>query len=310
MHSTFPKLRFGLMVGTGGGVPSEEHDIRLGDVVVSKPTENFGGVIQYDFGKTVQEGKFMRTGSLNKPPEILLSALTYLEATHMVEGQQLAIYLSKMIEKYPHMAAPFASPGILHDSLYEADYDHPKGPALCSQCDSSKLIVREPRKSGDPIVHYGSIASGDQVMKHGATRDKLRRELDILCFETEAAGLMDNFPCLVVRGICHYADSHKSEQWQPYAAAVAAAYAKELLYIVSECAVEDTRPVISQADKGPREGVGQKRRKVCLTDEEESDESSEDEDNGYQFRPGRCYKCKECNPLPKTQMLVMLTFGI
>lgn len=77
------------------------------------------------------------------------------------------------------------------------------------------------------------IASGNQVMKHGGTRDQLARELGILCFEMEAAGLMDNFPCLVVRGICDYADSHKNEQWQKYAAATAAAYAKELLSVIS-----------------------------------------------------------------------------
>ena len=69
-------------------------------------------------------------------------------------------------------------------------------------------------------------------MKHGGTRDRLARKLGILCFEMEAAGLMDNFPCLVIRGICDYADSHKNKRWQPYAAATAAAYAKELLSII------------------------------------------------------------------------------
>jgi nucleoside phosphorylase len=69
-------------------------------------------------------------------------------------------------------------------------------------------------------------------MKHGATRDKLSRQDNILCFEMEAAGMMDHFPCLVVRGICDYCDSHKNKQWQPYAAATAAAYAKELLFLM------------------------------------------------------------------------------
>jgi nucleoside phosphorylase len=47
MRLTFPRLQFGLMVGIGGGVPSESNDIRL-DVVVSKPGGKHGGVIQYD----------------------------------------------------------------------------------------------------------------------------------------------------------------------------------------------------------------------------------------------------------------------
>jgi nucleoside phosphorylase len=45
----------------------------------------------------------------------------------------------------------------------------------------------------------------------------------------EAAGLMNTFPCLVIRGICDYSDSHKNKEWQGYAAMVAAAYAKDLL---------------------------------------------------------------------------------
>jgi len=232
MLSTFTELRFALMVGIGGGVPSEEHDIRLGDVVVSKPTGTFGGVIQYDFGKTVQEDKFVRTGSLNKPPELLLSAAANLEAKHMMENHVVAKYLSEMMRKYPTMATQFTCPGIQYDSLYKPEYDHPEGYATCSQCDASKLIYRKSRPSEDVVIHYGLIASGDQVMRHGRARDRLRRELDILCFEMEAAGLMDSFPCLVIRGICDYADSHKNKRWQPYAAATASAYAKELLSVI------------------------------------------------------------------------------
>ena len=66
-------------------------------------------------------------------------------------------------------------------------------------------------------------------MKHGRTRDRLARQLGILCFEMEAAGLMDNFPCLVVRGICDYFDAQKHKSFQKYAALTAAAYAADLL---------------------------------------------------------------------------------
>jgi nucleoside phosphorylase len=232
MLSSFKWLRFGLMVGIGGGVPSEENDIRLGDIVVSKPTGTSGGVIQYDFGKTVQDGRFTRTGSLNRPPDVLLTALANLQAKHLMEGHKLLKHLSEMVIKYPNMGAQFAHPGTQHDWLYEAEYDHPRGNITCSQCDHNKLVDREPRLSAVPVTHYGLIASGDQVMRHGATRDRLRKELDVLCFEMEAAGLMDSFPCLVIRGICDYADSHKNKRWQSYAAATAAAYAKELLCLI------------------------------------------------------------------------------
>lgn len=249
MLSTFTGLRFGLMVGIGGGVPSEENDIRLGDVVVSKPTGTFGGVIQYDFGKTVQEGVFVRTGSLNRPPDVLLTALANLQARHMMEKHELLSHLSRMVTRYPDMKTQFAYPGAGHDWLYEAEYDHPRANPTCSQCDRGKLVDRKIRTSAAPAIHYGLIASGDQVMRYGATRDRLRRELDILCFEMEAAGLMDSFPCIVIRGICDYSDSHKNKRWQPYAAAVAAAYAKELLSLIPGNQVMNTRPAVEMASK-------------------------------------------------------------
>lgn len=71
MRSTFARINVGIMVGIGGGVPGTNNDIRLGDVVVSKPVGKYSGVIQYDFGKVVQGGHFEPTGSLNKPPQIL-----------------------------------------------------------------------------------------------------------------------------------------------------------------------------------------------------------------------------------------------
>ena len=232
MLSSFKRLRFGLMVGIGGGVPNEENDIRLGDIVVSQPSGTSGGVIQYDFGKTIQKGQFIRTGSLNRPPNVLLTALAALQAKHLVEDHELSNNLSRMMTRYPNMGPQFAHPGTQHDWLYEAEYDHPKGNITCSQCDRGRLVDREPRPSTVPVIHYGLIASGNQVMRHGTTRDRLRRELNVLCFEMEAAGLMDDFPCLVIRGICDYADSHKNKRWQAYAAATAAAYAKELLCLI------------------------------------------------------------------------------
>jgi nucleoside phosphorylase len=79
-------------------------------------------------------------------------------------------------------------------------------------------------------------------MKNGAERDRVSAELGgVLCFEMEAAGLMNSFPCLVIRGICDYADSHKNKRWQPYAAGIAAAYAKELLSVIPLANVAKTR---------------------------------------------------------------------
>jgi nucleoside phosphorylase len=245
MLSSFKWLRFGFMVGIGGGAPSEENGIRLGDVVVSQPTETFGGVIQHDSGKRVQGGRFKRTHSLNKPPTILLTALAKLQAKHLMKPHELLRHLSELVMRYPNMQSRFTYQGAQHDLLYQAEYDHPEKNATCTHCDASRLVDREARTSNIPVIHYGTIASGSIVMRDGKTRDQLKKDLDaeILCFEMEAAGLMDNFPCIVIRGICDYADSHKNKRWQPYAAATAAAYAKELLGVIPGNEVNDARTV-------------------------------------------------------------------
>ena len=224
MKSRFPSIRFGLMVGIGGGVPSAEADIRLGDVVISQPFAQYGGVVQYDFGKTGPEGRFTRTGSLNAPPMILLAALAKLRSNYIRQRVKLSEHLSPL-DRLPE----FAYQGAEYDTLYKPTYNHAGG-STCDSCTEDGLVVRIPRPNADALLHFGTIASGNQVMKDGVTRDRLSAELGgILCFEMEAAGLMNNFPCLVIRGICDYADSHKSKRWQPYAAATAAGCAKELL---------------------------------------------------------------------------------
>ena len=95
MMASFPSIKFGLMVGIGGGVPSSERDIRLGDVVVGKPQGELGGVIQYDFGKVTQGGQFNMQGSLNKPPQVLLTAVSTMEAMHIMKGNQIHSILTE-----------------------------------------------------------------------------------------------------------------------------------------------------------------------------------------------------------------------
>ncbi|KAK6542335.1 hypothetical protein TWF694_006294 [Orbilia ellipsospora] len=232
MLFSFESIRFGVLVGIGGGVPSKDHDIRLGDVVVSRPDRTSGGVVQYDLGKTLAEGKFIRTGSLNKPPLVLLNGIANIQAEHEMEGSNISDILAEKLNQYKKMRGEYSYQGQENDVLYQAEYEHDGGDGTCETCDVEMTVRRSHRESDDPQIHYGLIASGNQVIKHGATRDRLGKELGVMSFEMEAAGLMDNFPCLVIRGICDYSDSHKNKRWQRYAAATAAAYAKELLCII------------------------------------------------------------------------------
>ncbi|GFF33211.1 vegetative incompatibility protein HET-E-1, partial [Aspergillus udagawae] len=225
MLPTFPSLRFGLMVGIGGGVPNRKADIRLGDVVVSIPAAGSGGVIPYDYGKTLRDGYLELTGSLNKPPQYLLTAVSQVRSEYMVSDSQFKKSISELLQKQQISRLD-------QDWLFKPDYHHESKFTNCSACDQSQLVIRPTRKTNEPIIHYGLIASGNQVMKDAKTRDSIAEKLGILCFDMEAAGLMDQFPCLVIRGICDYCDSHKNKEWQEYAALTAAAYTAALLAVV------------------------------------------------------------------------------
>ncbi|EWG55786.1 hypothetical protein FVEG_17593 [Fusarium verticillioides 7600] len=133
---------------------------------------------------------------------------------------------------------------MVEDRLFHHECPHTSSSSDCDRCDISQLIVRTVRQHTRPVIHYGRVASGNQVIKDALTRDKLSKEITNICFEMEAAGVMDTFPCLVIRGICDYSDSHKNKGWQEYAALVAAAYAKELLISMP--------PTLSQSRKRAR----------------------------------------------------------
>ncbi|KAF3230743.1 hypothetical protein TWF191_008587 [Orbilia oligospora] len=239
MRMSFHHLRFGLMVGIGGGIPSSSKDIRLGDVAVSWPSRQYGGVDQYDFGDAVQGGKIVRKSHLNRPPRILMNALNSLDSIH---PKKRGARVLDTIKKVQEIDDRFCYPGADADRLFLTEYYHIKGQGSqvsvcetcnecprCTACDSRKEIKRKKRKFDHPYLHFGTIASGNQIMKDGITRDEIGKVSGAICFEMEAAGLMNDFPCAVVRGIADYADSHKNKDWQPYAALTAAAYAKELL---------------------------------------------------------------------------------
>lgn len=198
-----------------------------------------GGVLQYDMGKC-KNNEFSIESHLNKPPTVLSTAVQLLQSDHDFGEGKMTQYIAEvglMLTK-KNTFREYRFPGRDEDQLFSSDYPH-SGAENCSTCDATQVEKRLNRESDNPAVHYGLIASGNAVMKSAQLRDKLRDEWDVQCFEMEAAGLMDSFPCIVIRGICDYSDDHKHKIWQPYAAVVAASYAKDLLRVLKPRQVEN-----------------------------------------------------------------------
>ncbi|THW91627.1 purine and uridine phosphorylase [Aureobasidium pullulans] len=232
---SFSNIRIGLLVGVGGGAPTENHDIRLGDIVVSSPKDGHSGVYHYDFGKEIQETGFQQTGFLNQSPQVVRTAVAALEAKHTEKGHTINESIEHAMIKNPRLRTRgFARPDPISDRLHKSDVLHSATGKSCTGCcenDPHNLVLRHQRgdDDDDPAIYYGLIGSGNKLIRNALMRDKLARDPGILCFEMEAAGIMNRMPCLVIRGICDYCDSHKNKDWQGYAAMTAAAYTTELL---------------------------------------------------------------------------------
>ncbi|EFY96150.2 ankyrin repeat protein [Metarhizium robertsii] len=244
MKRSFPSIRMCLVVGIGGGVPSKA-DVRLGDVVVGIR------IMQYDKVKTKAAGE-ERTEVHRIIPGALGTVLSNFAAQddYTPLNSRFSSILQEKLANETHRK--FRPPN-LEDRLFPADYEHISSEASCDRCDSSRLMIRGQRKT-NTVVHYGGIASGNKVMKYGRKRDEIAEDLDVICFEMEAAGVMDVIDCLVIRGICDYSDSHKSKEWQNHAAVAAAAYAKGFLGMIPMTEFQSTATNLSRSSQHiPRE---------------------------------------------------------
>ncbi|KAL6362891.1 hypothetical protein LRP88_02291 [Fusarium phalaenopsidis] len=241
------------MVGIGGGVP-DKVDIRLGDIVVGTR------VLQHDLGKTVGDGQIQCTAFPKTLHHLLGTAVSSLQATLDRDSSRIPLILEEKFDEDPQYRRPTAP-----DRLFLSTYEHISQSPSCDECDRSKLVPRNRRSTDGPVIHYGTIASRNQVMRSGTQRANIARLLDVICFEMEAAGLMDILPCVSIRGICDYSDSHKNKEWQRYAAAAAAAaaaYARELVAVLPIADMPNPYEPNSGQDDGDKQ---------CLRDLRETD---------------------------------------
>lgn len=224
VKNTFPNLRFGLLVGVAAGLPDlsrdPPRDIRLGDVLVGLPEGDSAGLIAYELGKETGDGfQLLRGGHVLAVTEpIIRSAIGKIKIRAPYDAQIILPYYETIRDK-EHATGTFADPGQDQDRLYWATGDEPE-----------KVVEREQRpQPRRTCVWYGPIGSGEKLFKNAQKRNELRDKYGLIGFEMEAAGIMNRIPVGVIRGVCDYGDEHKNKQWQPYAAAMAAAYAKAVL---------------------------------------------------------------------------------
>ncbi|EXK78276.1 hypothetical protein FOQG_17034 [Fusarium oxysporum f. sp. raphani 54005] len=229
---SFTGIKLALVVGVCGVVPFKlnKDEMVLGDVIVSD------GIVQYDFGRQLPD-HFAHKGtlldSLGRPNQEIRGVLTKIRSLqHRRQlNAKIAEYL-EVLRQDPELRAEY--PGITQDRLFEASYRHAEDRKSCEQlgCNGELVLRRRLETAGvrpTPAVHFGLIASGNSVMKSGEDRDRIAAQEGVIAFEMEGAGVWDSFPCMVIKGACDYADSHKNKDWQRYAAATAAACAKALL---------------------------------------------------------------------------------
>ncbi|SCN97641.1 related to calcium-independent phospholipase A2 [Fusarium fujikuroi] len=221
----FTNLWFGLLVGVAAGLPNLRKtppiDIRLGDVLVGLSEGDSAGLLAYDLGKETSEGfQLLKSGRVLANTEtVIRSAIGNIKIRAPDDTDAFLPFYESIKEK-EHSKGTFADPGQEKDIFYDVGGDGVDSPVQRMQ----RPTERQTR------VWYGSIGSGDKLTRNTLKRNEIRDRYGVIGLEMEAAGTMNRIPVGVIRGVCDYADQHKNKQWQPYAAAMAAAYAKAVIY--------------------------------------------------------------------------------
>ncbi|KAJ3490636.1 hypothetical protein NLG97_g5746 [Lecanicillium saksenae] len=253
LRLSFPEVKLALLIGVCGGIPKVDgRDVFLGDVVISRTLFQFDYGRQYPGYFAVKKSVDDSLGRANKEIRSLLASVEMefgrrrLETRaqfHLKSLQEAAIREGRR--------AKYFYPGMSKDRLYMPTYRHQHQTSCASCCSGSSPIcevatkaacedlgcsdaylVKRVRPGGDGdnlALYIGHLGSGNTVMKSGQDRDRMSAEHGIIAFEMEGAGAWDEIPCIVVKGICDFSDSHKNKVWQDYAAATAAAVSKALL---------------------------------------------------------------------------------
>jgi nucleoside phosphorylase len=227
---SFRKVEIALVVGICGAVPiipGTKTPIYLGDVIISD------GIIPYRNVRIFTNQSIQRNAlhdMMAKPKRHIMALLAKLRVKS--SSETLEEETRKNLEALGASDPAMRYPGIQADRLFEADYEHVESKEKCHRgglCDDRRITRYRRGDIANPKIHIGTMASGDALMKSAKERDRIAQEKEIIGFEMEANGVWDEMPSLVIKAVNDYADSHKNDIWQRYAAASAAAAMKAFL---------------------------------------------------------------------------------
>ncbi|KAJ6255786.1 hypothetical protein Dda_9467 [Drechslerella dactyloides] len=179
--------------------------------------------LMYDFGKAMENGKIHTHRFVKRAPSILLSAAASTKAMDQAElGEKLSDAARKVGE--------------------DMRFHYPVG----TPTDRSALIITTWPARG-VRARLANYATLPKRMERSDAESARKQEV---LLRDGGGGPMDDFPCLVIRGICD-PDGHKNKRWQPYCALIAVVYAKELLLQVP---TERTKPKMIVNSEGGSTG--------------------------------------------------------
>ncbi|KAJ5279984.1 hypothetical protein N7478_005356 [Penicillium angulare] len=282
LRSSYPGVNLVLMSGICGGVPltGDGEEILLGDVVISRHIVQYDLGRQNPDGFETKDTVNDRFGRPPKNVRNLLALVETSMGRERLEGLTSTYLQDIQAKAAQKVRGPkYRYPGASQDQLFKPGYHHrhrysshsttvkAHKASICTYidshhascddigCDSKQLVLRDRVKSKRqqveagrvkeaqaPFIFVGTIGSGDTVMKSGEERDRVASVHNLLAFEMEGAGVWDEMPCIIIKGVCDYADSHKNKDWQHFAAATAASATKALF---SWYIQRDKRPGLS-----------------------------------------------------------------
>ncbi|RKK29108.1 hypothetical protein BFJ66_g10310 [Fusarium oxysporum f. sp. cepae] len=267
LKCSYTELEVVFLAGICGGIPEVRspnggnREVLLGDVIVSS------NMVQYDFGRRYQDN-FVTKQPIHTARKLISNFLIHLKTDVFLDDltERSAEVLKEIQQSNPKCQYP----GSASDRLYAPSYQHQIDTLVLCTCFSSPSLICErcrivscdeagcgeeflvPRcrlkekmllegednicEAQKPLIFLERFGSGDTVLKSSRDRDRLGERLGIAAFEMESAGLWEDLPCIVVKGVCDYADSHKNKEWQDFAAATSASVVKALLerYIMTD----------------------------------------------------------------------------